>query len=71
MLTDAGVTSLLTHKTLFNLRLEGFTNLTPAALTTLTKLKSLKMLAINSCPQLDDAAIAAFKTERPDVTVRR
>jgi hypothetical protein len=37
----------------------------------LTKLKSVKTLEIVNCQQLDDAAIAAFQKERPDVTVTR
>lgn len=42
-----------------------------ASLGTVAKLRKLKRLEIIGCPNLTDAAIAAFKIERPDVTVVR
>ena len=70
-LTDAGIGHLVRLKLLNKLHLDDADSITPAALMTLTKLKSLKTLGIVKCAQLDDAAIAAFQKARPDVTVTR
>jgi hypothetical protein len=70
-ITDEGIAHLLNLKSLNRLVLRRSQNLSPAALTTLARLKSFKTLELAECPQLDDAAIAAFKKERPDVTVKR
>jgi hypothetical protein len=70
-ITDEGIEHLLNLKSLNRLVLRRSQNLTPAALTTLARLKTLRGLDLAECPQLDDADIAAFKKARPDVTVKR
>ena len=69
IVTSKGVEALLNLKKLATLRMEAAPALTPKALTSLATLRSLKKLEIPGCDGIGDAAIAAFKKERPDVQV--
>ena len=60
----------LTATKLKSLTLEGASKLTDAALDQLKGLKKLKSLNLKDT-NISDAAIAAFKKERSDVTVEK
>lgn len=71
MMTDEILPGLLAVEGLESLVLVNTTKLTNASLGTVAKLRKLKRLEITGCPNLTDAALAAFKKARPDVTVVR
>lgn len=68
--SDSMMESLTNHKSLSSLRWAGL-QITDISLTHIAKLRSLTKLEISDCPNLTDAAIAAFKKERLDVTVTK
>ena len=70
-ITDVALETFAGHKSLKSLFFESMPNITDAGLAHLTGLRSLTKLELKSCPKLTDTAIAAFKKERPDVTVTK
>jgi serine/threonine protein kinase len=71
LFTDEVLSGLLAVDGLEDLVFTTTTKLTDASLDTVAKLRKLKRLEITNCPNLTDAAIAAFQKERPDVTVTK
>jgi hypothetical protein len=71
VITDATLEVFSAHKNLKSLRVDAASGVTRAGLLALVRLKSLSRLEMHDNKQLDEAAFAEFKKQRPDVNLVR